>query len=167
MRTRNITIGVLAVLVGCGEASDLREVDAGHGDAARGDASVPSAWRSEPALPERIQEITGAVHQGRLWIAGGLDASSATSSAVRIFDPASSAWSEGPALPRPRHHAMMVSTGDDLYLLGGMETLAFDPLETAWVLRDGAISSHALAPSRSTQAVSSGSNASVSIPPSR
>ncbi|UJR81912.1 Kelch repeat-containing protein [Sandaracinus amylolyticus] len=141
----DVMVGAWAVLVlaACGDTRDAPDAPI---DASVVDAATSSAWRSEPAVPERIQEITGAVHDGRLWIAGGLDASGATSSAVRIFDPGTSTWSEGPSLPRPRHHAMMVSTGDDLYLIGGMETLEFDPLETAWVLRDGASAWQEIAP---------------------
>ncbi|AKF05471.1 Kelch repeat-containing protein [Sandaracinus amylolyticus] len=144
----DVMVGAWAVLVigACGDTRDAPDVDASQIDASVVDAATSSAWRSEPAVPERIQEITGAVHGGRLWIAGGLDASGATSSVVRIFDPDTSTWSEGPPLPRPRHHAMMVSTGEDLYVIGGMETLEFDPLETAWVLREGASAWEEIAP---------------------
>lgn len=130
-------------LVGCSEAAPVA-VDAALTDASvtdapiEPDAAATAGWRTEPPLPEAIQEITGAVHDGRLWIAGGIDSAGAISSAVRIFDPATSTWSEGPELPAPRHHAMLVSTGDALFLLGGMETLRFDPLDTAWTLRGGA-----------------------------
>lgn len=118
----------------------VRADDAGERDAGgEGDAAVAvGGWRSETALPEAIQEITGAVHRGRLWIAGGFDASTSVSRAVRSLDPATGTWTEEPELPAPRHHAMLVSTGDDLYLLGGMETARFEPLDTAWVLRAGA-----------------------------
>lgn len=141
------------VLLGCSDPArdpmDAALSDAALADAAVADAPVPDAtvqldaapasgWRTEPPVPEPIQEITGAVHEGRLWIAGGIDDAGGTSRVVRIFDPSTSSWSEGPLLPAPRHHAMLVSTGDALYLLGGMETLRFDPLDTAWVLRDGA-----------------------------
>lgn len=116
-----------------GDAGAVTE-DSGGADA----GEIAEGWRVDPALPERIQEITGAVHQGRLWIAGGFDATTDVTAVVRIFDPATGAWAEGPALPAPRHHAMMVSTGADLYLFGGMETIRFEPLDTAWVLREGA-----------------------------
>ncbi len=154
-----MVIGALAVVAGCGGGGsvdgDAGSADSGprpsvdasaeDGDAtASADASTeePDAgstgWRTEPPLPEAIQEITGAVHEGRLWIAGGFDAATAVTRAVRIFDPATETWSSGPELPAPRHHAMMVSTGAELFLFGGMATLAFEPLDTAWVLRSGA-----------------------------
>lgn len=159
MRTTQqwMTLAVVAVAIaGCGGESGVLDggaLDAGALDAGAvgSDASGPAdasadaaldagggGWRTEPPLPEPIQEITGAVHEGRLWIAGGFDDSTAVTRAVRIFDPESGEWSSGPDLPAPRHHAMLVSTGEDLFLLGGMQTLAFEPLDTAWVLRSGA-----------------------------
>src|SRR5262245_43386324 len=100
---------LVLVLAGCSGPS----VDADPGtplpDAVAGDAgSEPDAsvagWRSEPPVPERIQEIAAAVHGGRLWIAGGFDGSLAIVPTVRVFDPATSTWSAGPELPAPRHH---------------------------------------------------------------
>lgn len=60
-----------------------------------------------------------AAHDGAIWLAGGLDAFGAALNDVAIYDPASDSWSEGPDLPVSLHHAALVSTGDDLLVIGG------------------------------------------------
>ncbi|MEZ4337545.1 MAG: kelch repeat-containing protein [Sandaracinaceae bacterium] len=116
--------------------------DAGRGEAISRDAgSEPDAgeapWREETPIPVRIQEIAVEAHEGRVWVAGGFDARAAVVASVRIYDPVARTWSDGPELPAPRHHMALVSHGGDLYALGGMQTAAFEPLDTAWVLRAG------------------------------
>lgn len=150
---RLIVLSMCALAIACEDPGPSASTDAGSLDAvviasdaptttsdAAHDSGRDDGWRVDPALPEPIQEICGAVHDGRLWIAGGLDAAARVVDDVRVYDPATGAWSDGPSLPAPRHHAMMVSDGPDLYVLGGMLTLAFEPLDTAWVLREGSSS---------------------------
>lgn len=121
-----------------GSGSDAGDVgDAGDVDAGDVDAGAATGWRREEDVPEPIQEIAVEAHDGRVWIAGGLDAAATTVATVRIYDPATRTWTEGPELPAPRHHMNLVSHGGDLYALGGMQTLGFEPLDTAWVLRAG------------------------------
>ncbi len=113
-------------------------VDGGSRDAGALDAALPAGWRADDPVPERIQEIAAAVHRGVFYIAGGFNGSLGVVRTVRTFDPATGAWGTAPDLPRPRHHIMLVSSGPDLYAIGGMETTRFEVLDTAWVLRDGA-----------------------------
>ena len=81
-------------------------------------------WQTRAPMPVAVQEIYPAAHQGKIYVAGGLsDAISETqlqmSDAVQIYDPQYDRWSLGPALPEPRHHAYLLSTGDKLFVLGG------------------------------------------------
>ena len=135
------------LLLACGEPA---ATDAGVSPADGGsDAGVPDvdagtdvdagspAWRPETPTPTPIQEIAVEAHAGEIWIAGGFDALGAIVTSVRRYDPGGGAWSDGPDLPAPRHHMSLVSHGGDLYALGGMQTVAFEPLDTAWVLRSG------------------------------
>ncbi len=55
-------------------------------------------WREVPQPFERRALVT-AVLDGRLYVIGGITPSSKVSTEVDIFDPASNAWSKGPALP--------------------------------------------------------------------
>ena len=61
------------------------------------------SWRTEPALPEPVQEIAVAVLDDRIYVAGGF-AGGAVVPTVSIFDAAASTWSRrapaGDGLPR-------------------------------------------------------------------
>ncbi|MBX3275814.1 MAG: hypothetical protein KF729_36490 [Sandaracinaceae bacterium] len=118
-----------------GEGVDAAAADGGPRDDG---GPATSGWRDETPVPVRIQEIAVEAHGGRIWVAGGFDGGAAIVSTVRVYDPGTRAWSTAPDLPAPRHHMSLVSHGGDLYALGGMQTAAFEPLDTAWVLRAGA-----------------------------
>lgn len=105
-------------------------------DVAITDAPLPEGFRDEPPLPHPLQEITATVHDGAIVIAGGIDERVAIVSEVWSFDGA--AWTALPDLPAPRHHAMLVSLNGTLYLLGGMASLRFEPLDTVFALPSGA-----------------------------
>lgn len=95
------------------------------------------AWEfQEPAPFERIEMATVA-HGGEIWLVGGLNADGSASDEAWRFDPASGEWAEGPALAAPIHHAAAVSTGDELYVIGGYAGNTFDaPRTTVLVLND-------------------------------
>lgn len=139
---------LLALLApGCDAASDASDAGApldaptARPDAPRApdagvDAPLPLGWSRGPDLPHPIQEIAGVVHGDAIVIAGGLDEGARTLDEVWRFD--GTGWTALPDLPAPRHHMMLVSAPGALYALGGMESLAFEPLETVWRLPDGA-----------------------------
>lgn len=89
------------------------------------DAPVQAGtWDSLAELPYPVQEIYPALHQGQIWVAGGLSPDVAAdqqnvSSRVVIYSPNDDTWSEGPPLPEPRHHPVLVSTGESLWAFGG------------------------------------------------
>ncbi|MDH5309503.1 MAG: galactose oxidase [Gammaproteobacteria bacterium] len=86
--------------------------------------ATAGTWQDRPSLPYRVQEIYPAWHRGRIYVAGGLspDVDAALqniSTRVIVYDPESSAWSDAPSLPEPRHHAYLVANADELFLFGG------------------------------------------------
>ena len=84
------------------------------------------AWEVlDPAPFERLEMATAA-HDGEIWLVGGLNADGSATDETWRFEPSTSAWSEGPRLDRPIHHAAVVSTGDDLLVIGGYEGNSFD-----------------------------------------
>jgi N-acetylneuraminic acid mutarotase len=92
-------------------------------------ATAQTDWSRAADLPVAVQEIYPAVHQGRIYVAGGVSselpaAQGHVSAAVQVFDPVSGRWSLGPVLPQPRHHAQLLSVGAALYLFGGFERCA-------------------------------------------
>jgi len=82
-----------------------------------------AGWAARAALPWAMQEIYCAVSGGRIVVAGGLRrAGSVTEIEDRtgVYDPAADHWSEGPRLPSPRHHPMIVAdAGGRVFALGG------------------------------------------------
>jgi TIR domain/Kelch motif len=81
------------------------------------------AWTALQPLPEPPLEAAGvAEYDGRLWVVGGVSARAgrAKLDAVHVYDPGTRTWHDGPRLPEPLSHAALVSTGESLYLLGGL-----------------------------------------------
>ncbi len=116
-----------------------------------GSSDAPlDAWEIRADIPYRVQEVYPALHQGRIYLAGGLspdvDATDqGISDRTYMYDPSADAWSPGPSLPEPRHHPYLVSTGDALYSIGGFvaanggrwsastDILRLDETTDAWV----------------------------------
>ncbi|HEY3071709.1 MAG TPA: kelch repeat-containing protein [Candidatus Limnocylindrales bacterium] len=126
-------IGVAAVLVAV-IVADPRRVGVYQSHPGRSPTPGEATWVLRPSAPVALTEVAAAAHQGRVWVAGGLDSGGKASSRVLAFDPASGHWSDGPALPTGVHHAALVSDGASLWLLGGYLGGTFDR-PTASVLR--------------------------------
>jgi len=95
-----------------------------------GTASTPdgnaTGWVRRSDAPIALTEVAAAAFDGRIWLAGGLTAGGAGSTDVLVYNPATDAWSAGPALPEPVHHAALVSDGTALWLVGGYVGDGFD-----------------------------------------
>jgi len=82
------------------------------------------AWRLGRFSPFPVQQLPAAVlNQGQIWLAGGLTGSSAATdkatNKTEYYDTALHQWANGPPLPFPVHHAMMVTYQGKLWLIGG------------------------------------------------
>ena len=103
-------------------------------------------WIPRASLPWTVQEIYAAVDAaGRIVMAGGL-ASDAGQLRIEdrtgIYDPAADVWREGPRLPAPRHHPMIVAdAAGRIHAFGGFgagPTGTWTAMTEAWRL-DGEI----------------------------
>lgn len=102
------------------------------------DGAPAVGWRLLDDAPFARLEMAVASHQGRIWLAGGLEPTGSALTEVDVFDPASGTWSEGPSLPAAVHHAALVSDGERLVLIGGYLGSAFNrPTDIVLVLADG------------------------------
>ena len=75
-------------------------------------------------MPWAVQEVYAAVWRGRVVIAGGLAGTAAgfaVSDRTGLYDAAADVWAEGPRLPQPRHHPMLVAEGGRLFAFGGFD----------------------------------------------
>ncbi|MDX5407831.1 MAG: galactose oxidase [Chromatiaceae bacterium] len=82
------------------------------------------AWQTLAPMPIAVQEIYPAVHNGKIYVAGGLsdalpEAEQQMTSAVQVYDPVINRWTMAPSLPEARHHAYLLSVDNKLFLFGG------------------------------------------------
>jgi hypothetical protein len=105
------------------------------------DAVAASGWTDAGEAPFARLEMATAVLDGRFWLAGGFNPDGLVADALAIFDPANGAWTQGPTLPVPIHHAAMASDGVVLYLVGGYlasgqptpGVYVLDPMAGEWI----------------------------------
>ncbi|WP_343793137.1 Kelch repeat-containing protein [Brevundimonas kwangchunensis] len=103
---------------------------------------TPSGWTTRAAMPWTAQEVYCAVRGDGIVVAGGLVGRPAGELHIEnrtgIYHPAGDRWVEGPRLPEPRHHPMLIADGDTVYALGGYgRTGAGDwtAMTEVWALR--------------------------------
>ena len=94
-------------------------------------ASHPAGpWTALAPAPVALTEVAAAPFDGRVWVAGGLDATGRPTDVVARYDPASGTWDGGPSLPVAVHHAALVATDDALFVIGGF-TAPYGPGDLA------------------------------------
>jgi N-acetylneuraminic acid mutarotase len=109
-----------------------------------GAQSAAKMWSERASLPWPVQEIYAAVSRGRIVVAGGLSGSLGQmriEDRTAIYDPITDRWEEGPRLPEPRHHPMLVATEDGrTYALGGFTRSPggeWSARTDVWVMENG------------------------------
>jgi hypothetical protein len=105
--------------------------------------SPTNGWTRRAPAPLALTEVAAAAHDGRIWIAGGLDAGGQATDRVSIFDPSADTWIAGPTLPQAIHHSALVSDGDALWLMGGyLGNELVRPTDKVWLLQENAWVEH-------------------------
>jgi CHAT domain/Kelch motif len=85
----------------------------------------PAEWKAldEAGFQGSFTAAGVAEHQGELWIVGGsVSGEDRALNQVRIFDPQTEEWRDGRPLPVAVQHAALVSNGEQLFLLGGLNS---------------------------------------------
>ena len=105
-------------------------------DAPRADTPIGGGgWVSgTPVARGAVQETVAVGVAGKIYVIGGFDGAGAVLSNVQIYDTATSAWSDGPALPRAVHHANAATDGTTIYVLGALTGTNFLTIGDAWKL---------------------------------
>lgn len=125
---RWLLAGLLVLIVGCTD---------GQAPETPSPFLAGAPWVAGPAAPVALTEVAAAAHEGQIWVAGGLRADGSASDRVYLFDPKTNRWEDGPRLPRPIHHAALVSDGFALWLVGGYEGSGFNtPTATVLLIFD-------------------------------
>jgi len=100
-----------------------------------------SQWVRKADVPLQLEGAAVAAFQGKLWVAGGQQASDpkTKTNEVFVYDPAADDWALGPKLPTQISHATLVPTPAGLYLVGGWlvdggstQVLRLDGAGKAW-----------------------------------
>jgi N-acetylneuraminic acid mutarotase len=90
-------------------------------DPAAGSAPA-AAWLPRHEMALGVQQVNATVLNGRIWVAGGLTASGEATASTQFYDPVINSWEQGPPLPEPVHHAMLVTYRDQLAVIGGFRS---------------------------------------------
>lgn len=108
---------------------------------APGVAAADAGWSVAAPMPLARSELSAAVAEGRLYVAGGI-AQLGPSPAFQMYDPATNAWRSLPPLPEARHHFGMAALAGRIYVSGGyadlpfgaprMETWSYDIAANRW-----------------------------------
>jgi hypothetical protein len=126
-----LAAGSLALVV----ATDPRRIGIFPNEPGRSAAPGEAGWVLAGPAPVALTEVAAAAHQGRIWVAGGLDGEGRAVDDVLVYDPVGDGWAEWPPLPEPVHHSALVSDGDTLFLIGGYTGHGFDrPTGAVWRL---------------------------------
>jgi non-specific serine/threonine protein kinase len=91
----------------------------GHEAKSASDPSAAPVWRPQHEAAVAVQQINATVLDGRIWVAGGLTPSNEPTASTQVYDPAINSWEQGPQLPEPVHHAMLVTYRNQLVVIGG------------------------------------------------
>ena len=75
-----------------------------------------------------VQQINATELNGRIWVAGGLTPSVEPTASTQFYDPVINSWEQGPPLPEPMHHAMLVNYNNQLAVIGGFRSRDSDML---------------------------------------
>ena len=91
--------------------------------------SAPAAgWLPRHEAAVAVQQVNATVLDGRIWVAGGLTESGEATASTQFYDPAINSWGQGPPLPEPVHHAMLVNYRNQLAVIGGFHSRGNDLL---------------------------------------
>lgn len=90
-------------------------------------------WATAPPMAEGpTQETATVAVAGKIYVLGGFRGISTILDTVQVFDTEACAWSAGPPLPKPVHHANAVELDGTIYVLGALVSESFTPIGDAW-----------------------------------
>jgi hypothetical protein len=121
----------------------------GYLGANSGHPRASAGWIRLPNMPDPRGEFAAAVASQRdcadtdpacsdtkIIAVGGLEGLGKSVTTVSVYDPVAQEWSNGPALPKPRHHMGAASISGAMYVTGGsVKATKWKPESNLWLLR--------------------------------
>jgi N-acetylneuraminic acid mutarotase len=131
-------IVALVLLVGAGSYAGWRVWGRDAKPAAH-QQLIPADWRVLQAeAPTPRTEVTAALYEGKIYVAGGFRADGTPVDTVEFFDPATEIWGTAPPLPAAVHHSTAVVYDGKLYVVGGLTGHHFKATANVFVY-DGSV----------------------------
>jgi N-acetylneuraminic acid mutarotase len=101
------------------------------------------AWMAGPRMPQRKQNAAIAVHDGKIYIMGGLNGSAgvggSVTNTVDVFDPRGGQWEVAAPMSTPRTGSKAIVVDGRIYVVGGAQgseatdtSEAYDPKTNTW-----------------------------------
>ncbi|MBI4854169.1 MAG: hypothetical protein HY819_20420 [Acidobacteria bacterium] len=94
------------------------------------------SWSRTRPVNDARQEVGVAELNGKIYLIGGFRTSSSgrleVATTVEVYDPKTDQWSFVAPLPEPLHHTTAVSLAGRVYVIGGYNTLSFNPVASAY-----------------------------------
>ena len=118
--------GLAALAVGCGDDGGT-STPRPDGAVTAGDTSISAeGWTTGTAVGSGpIQETAAVAVAGKIYLIGGFVTGGGITDRVQVYDTATGAWSDAPALPRPLHHANAATDGTTIYIAGALSGTGF------------------------------------------
>jgi hypothetical protein len=105
------------------------------GTASPGPSTAPApaaGWRPRQEAAAAVNQVNATVLDRRIWVAGGITPSGEATTSTQYYDPTINSWAQGPPLPEPMDHAMLVTyRNNQLAVIGGYHSRDADPAGVA------------------------------------
>ncbi len=135
----------ITILVWVGLTSAVVSVTSTDGHAAAENVDVPGSWGTGTDMPTPRTEVTSALLDGTVLVAGGFPISGGHTDLVEAYDIAADSWSQLQPLPVELDHAGAASVNGKIYVIGGYlnfgqgvlssATYEYDPMGDSWTTR--------------------------------
>lgn len=93
-------------------------------------------WSRLTPVNEARQEVGVAELNGKIYLIGGFRDNPTgrleVATTVEVYDPKTDRWTFVASLPEPLHHTTAVSLAGKIYVIGGYNTLSFNPVASAY-----------------------------------
>ena len=136
---------VIRILVWVGLTGAALSITSTNGAAAAETADVPGSWGVGTDMPTPRTEVTSALVDGTVLVAGGFLMNGSHTDLVEAYDIAANSWSTLQPLPAGLDHAGAATVGGKIYVVGGYlsfgqgvlssATYEYDPTGDSWTSR--------------------------------
>ena len=95
---------------------------------------APGSWQTKAPMPTARQELATAVLNGKVYVIGGYNQATASTSTVEVYDPITDTWASAQSIPFPNNHNSAAVAAGKLYSFGGIsnQVFVYDSVNNTW-----------------------------------